>query len=90
MTEEQALAIFRRLDPFDGALRRSHLLGANDPYDYDVVVDARPLSAEDIITLIRAASADGLEAIVDTEGGDPIFVIDAPEPQVIPAVVAKS
>lgn len=89
MTEEQALAIFRRLDPCDAALRRNHLLGANDPYDYDVIVDARPLSAEDIITLIRAASTEGLEVIVDTEGGDPVFVIDEPEPAVIPAVVPK-
>jgi hypothetical protein len=89
MTEERALAIFRKLDPFDGSLRRTHLLGANDPYDYDVVVDARPLSAEDIITLIRAANADGLEVIVDAERGDPIFVVDEPEPPVTPAVVPK-
>jgi hypothetical protein len=89
MTEEQALAVFRKLDPLDAALRRQHLLGANDPYDYVVVVDAAPLSAEDIIGLIRAANAGGLEAVVDSERGDPIFVIDTPEPPVVPAVVPK-
>lgn len=89
MTEEKAIAFFRGIDPFDASLRRTHLLGAHDPYDYDVVVDARPLAAPQIIELIRTASSQGLEAIVDTERGEPIFVIDAPEPAPVPAVVPK-
>lgn len=89
MTEEKAIEFFRAIDPLDGSLRRSHPLGAHDPYDYDVVVDARPLSAPQIIDVIRTASAQGLEATVDTERGVPIFVIDSPEPSPIPAVAPK-
>lgn len=81
MTEEQALAIFRELDPLDGALRRSHFLGANDPYEFDVAIDAQPLEAPQVIDVIRKATASGLEVTVETECDRPILVIDVPEPK---------
>lgn len=87
MTEEQALEIFREIDPLDGALRRAHFPGANDPFDFDVVLDANPLSAAQVIEVIRAATAKGMEVTVDSECDRAILVIDTPEPPVTPAVV---
>lgn len=89
MTEEQALSIFRALDPLDGELRRFHFLGANDPYQFDVTLDASPLRAEQIIDVIRQANGQGMKVTVEAEGERPILVIDIPEPDPVHPAAPK-
>jgi hypothetical protein len=80
MTEEQALAIFKELDPLDGALRRSHMLGAEDPYEFDVALEGNPLKAIQIIEVIRKANAVGLEVTLEAEGERALLIVDSPMP----------
>jgi O-succinylbenzoate synthase len=89
MSEEQAIEFFRAIDPVDADLQRLHTLGVKDPYDYKVIVPALMLSAAQVIELIRKASAHNLEAIVSSQRGEPVFVVDKPERPVVPAVVPK-
>lgn len=89
MTEEQALEIFRELDPLDAELRRAHFLGASDPHEFDVIIEANPLTGDQIIDIIRKSSGKGMEVTVDSFGDRAVLVVDVSEPPPIPAVRPK-